>query len=68
MGVVYIPLGIQVFFMFFMLLAAGMAYEAYIRPKLFLHVFIPIKKEKNVLIKHKSLETASILYKFINFL
>jgi hypothetical protein len=48
-GVVYIPLGIQVFFMFFMLLAAGMAYEAYIRPKLFLHVFIPIKeREKRV--------------------
>jgi hypothetical protein len=45
-GVVYIPLGIQVFFMFFMLLAAGMAYEAYIRPKIFVHVFIPIKKRE----------------------
>lgn len=32
-----IPLGVLVLFMLFMFLLAGMAYEAYIRPRLLMH-------------------------------
>jgi hypothetical protein len=47
-----IPLGVQMLFMLFMLLLAGMAYEAYIRPKLLMRMLkIKPQRKPHLLIK-----------------
>lgn len=44
---VNIPLGVLALFMLFVFLLAGMAYEAYIRPKLFMRS-LRLNKRKHV--------------------
>jgi uncharacterized protein YneF (UPF0154 family) len=50
--VIDIPLGVLVLFMLFMFLLAGMAYEQYIRPKLFMRSLkIKPQRKQHLLIK-----------------
>jgi hypothetical protein len=54
--VIGIPFGVQVLFILFMLLLAGMAYEAYIRPWLLMHsIKIKPTKTNHMLIKARKI-------------